>query len=501
MEIRIDTRPARKAGAEALVLLCAKGDPIARAAGALGTAYAAPVAALVARKLFEAGAGQARAVVGARGAGVGTLVLVGLGDPSKAGAEGLKRAMAAGLRVAGDHGARRVAVAFAKGLPRGTSAERAGRALGEAACMSLYRWEGYRTQKSKVAVEAVALLVSAREAGAARRGLSEGRALGEAVCFTRDLGNEPPNVATPRWIGDRAQEMARAEGLQCTILEKDEMERLGMGSLLGVARGSAQAPRLVVLTYVPAGRPKAPAVALVGKGITFDTGGISIKPAAKMEDMKFDMCGGGAVLGAMLAIARLKPAVRVSGLVPLVENMPDGNAYKPGDILKAMNGVTIEVKNTDAEGRLILADALAYAAKHLTPRPQALVDIATLTGACVVALGDQYAAVLGHDDVCGRLLAASEASGDPLWRLPLNDGYRSQIESVFADVSNLGGPGGGVQTGAAFLEKFVDGLPWAHLDIAGLAWTERDAGLYRKGATGYGVRLLVEAVRGWARGR
>lgn len=501
MEIRVDTHPVRATRAEGLVLLATKGESLARATAALGTAYAAPASALAARKLFDGSAGQVRTLVGARGSRVGTVVLVGLGEGGKVSGEGLKRAIASGLRAAGEHGAKRLAVAFAGRAPRGVTPERLGRAAGEAACMALYRWESYRTQKSKVAVEDVALLVAPREAAAARRGLSEGRALGEAVCFTRDLGNEPPNVATPRWIGDRAQEMARTEGLQCTIVEKDEMERLGMGSLLGVARGSAQAPRLVVLTYVPAGKPKAPAVALVGKGITFDTGGISIKPAAKMEDMKFDMCGGGAVLGAMLAIARLKPAVRVTGLVPLVENMPDGNAYKPGDILKAMNGVTIEVKNTDAEGRLILADALAYAAKHVTPRPQALVDIATLTGACVVALGDQYAAVLGHDDVCSRLLAAAEASGDALWRLPINDGYRSQIESVFADVSNLGAGGGGVQTGAVFLEKFTDGLPWAHLDIAGMAWTERDGGLYRKGATGYGVRLLVEAVRGWARGR
>jgi leucyl aminopeptidase len=269
-----------------------------------------------------------------------------------------------------------------------------------------------------------------------------------------------------------------------------------MGSLLGVARGSAQPARLVVLTWAPKTRRRLPTVALIGKGVTFDTGGISIKPAAKLEDMKFDMCGGAAVLGALRAAARLRLPLRVYGLVPLAENMPDGNAYKPGDILKASNGVTIEVKNTDAEGRLILADALVYAAKHLKPRPKALIDIATLTGACVVALGDQYAAVVANQDrLAERLLAASTASGDALWRMPLNEGYRRQIDSVYADVANLGTPGAGVQTGAAFLEKFTSDLPWAHLDIAGMAWTERDAGTLKKGATGFGVRLLVEALR------
>jgi leucyl aminopeptidase len=219
-----------------------------------------------------------------------------------------------------------------------------------------------------------------------------------------------------------------------------------------------------------------------------------------MEDMKFDMCGGGAVLGALRAAARLKLPLRVHGLVPLAENLPDGNAYKPGDVLKASNGVTIEVKNTDAEGRLVLADALAYAVKHLRPKPRAIVDVATLTGSCAAALGDQFAALLANDErLAARLLAASAESGDPLWRLPLVDGYRKQIESTVADVSNLGTPGAGVQTGAAFLEKFVGGLAWAHLDIASVAWTERDAGMLRKGATGFGVRLLVEALR--ARGR
>ncbi len=505
MDIQLDSRPLRALRADGAVLFLAKGEPAAARAGSLGASYRAPVATLVKRRLFEGTLAQTSTVVGGAGGRVASLTLAGLGELKRLDADGLRRAVAQGLRAACDQGARTLLLVLPAGPGRALEPERAARAVAEAALLSLYRWESYRTEKAKTGVDRLTLVVAPRAKAAARRGLAEGRILAEAVCFARDLGNEPSNVATPRWLADKAVEMARAEGLTARVLEKDEMERLGMGSLLGVARGSAQPPRLVVLTHEPKGAGRRgrrmPHVALVGKGVTFDSGGISIKPAAKMEDMKFDMCGGAAVLGAMCAVARLKLPLRVTGLVPLVENMPDGNAYKPGDILRALNGVTIEIKNTDAEGRLILADALAYAAKHVKPRPEALIDAATLTGACVVALGDQFAAVLGHDDVCARLLEASKASGDALWRLPLSDGFRRQLDSVYADVSNLGSPGGGVQTGAAFLERFTDGLPWAHLDIAGMAWTERDAGLLRKGATGYGVRLLVEALRAWPRSR
>ena len=286
------------------------------------------------------------------------------------------------------------------------------------------------------------------------------------------------------------------------------MRSLGMGSLLGVAKGSEEPAKLIVLTYEPRGAQgrrrgrKAPdTVAVVGKGLTFDSGGISIKPAEKMEDMKFDMCGGAAVLGVMQAVARLRPAVRVVGLVPSSENMPDGAAYKPGDILKAMNGVTIEVVNTDAEGRLILADALAYATSKLRPKPSAIVDMATLTGACVVALGSACAGLVSNDDrLAARVFAAGEASGDPVWRLPLRDRHRDQIKSVYADIKNSGGREAGALTAAAFLEKFVAGVPWAHVDIAGMAWTDQSRGVLSKGATGFGVRLVVRMLQSWGRG-
>ncbi len=317
----------------------------------------------------------------------------------------------------------------------------------------------------------------------------------------RDLGNEPGNVATPTFLAETAKRIAQTYGLKLKVFEKDEMASLGMGSLLGVAQGSVQPPKLIMLTYEPANARKADTVAIVGKGLTFDTGGISIKPAEKMEDMKFDMCGGAAVLGVMQAVARIGLPIRVVGLVPASENMPDAGAYKPGDILKASNGTTIEIVNTDAEGRLILADALAYATSKLDPKPKAVVDMATLTGACVVALGSACAGLVSNDDrLAKRLEVAGEASGDPVWRLPLKDRYRDQIKSVYADVKNSGGREAGALTAAAFLEKFVGGVPWAHLDIAGMAWTDSNRGTLSRGGTGFGVRVVVRMLQAWGRG-
>ncbi len=500
MEILVQAVPPARVRDAGAVLLLAKGEDVVRRAGAFGPELRRQARALAARRLFDGSAGQVQTLLSGRGGRVGALTLVGLGEARRVDADALRRAAATGLRAARDQGGAELTLEVPSGPGRAFEPERAAAALVEGGLLGLYRYEAHKTEKSRSQVTRLTLATGPRSRAAVRRGVARGRVLAEATNFVRDLGNEPGNVATPAWVAARAVALAEAEGLEATVLEKADMERLGMGSLLGVARGSAEPPKLVVLTYAPAGRRRVPTVALVGKGITFDTGGISIKPAAKLEDMKFDMCGGAAVLGALAAVARLKLPLRVVGLVPLAENMPDGNAYKPGDVLKASNGVTIEVKNTDAEGRLILADALAYASKHLRPRPRALIDVATLTGACGIALGDQFAALVGNDDrLAEHLLAASRASGEPLWRLPLVDGYRRQLDSVFADVSNLGTPGAGVQTGAAFLEKFVGGLPWAHLDVASMAWTERDAGPLRKGATGYGVRLLVEALSTWSR--
>ena len=304
------------------------------------------------------------------------------------------------------------------------------------------------------------------------------------VEFAREWANRPANHATPTLIGNAAKTLAKHPGIQCQLLGPEEVSKLGMGAFLAVAQGSDQPLRLVELRYNGAPRSQAPVV-LVGKGITFDTGGISLKPAAEMDEMKFDMGGAASVLGVFRALAELRPAINVVGLIPACENMPDGKAVKPGDVVTSMSGQTIEILNTDAEGRLVLCDALTYAARF---KPAAMIDIATLTGACVVALGGLRSGLFASDDVlAGQLLAAGEAALDPCWRMPLDDDYAEGLKSNFADMANVAGRAGGAITAAKFLPRFVADVPWAHLDIAGTAWKGGAA----KGATGRPVGLLV----------
>ena len=319
-----------------------------------------------------------------------------------------------------------------------------------------------------------------------QRALTEAAAIANGVRFARELGNLPPNICNPAYIAAQAKKIADGhDGVTIQVLERDEMQKLGMGSLLGVSQGSANPPKLIVLRWQGGGE-KAKPYALVGKGITFDTGGISLKPGAGMEEMKFDMCGAAGVLGAFLAAVELKLALNLVCVVPAVENMPDGNAYRPSDILTSMSGLTIEVLNTDAEGRLILCDALTYAQKF---EPQVIIDAATLTGACVVALGKHASGLMTKDDeLADQLLKCGNDTMDRAWRLPLWDDYQQQLESGFADVANIGGKYAGAITAGCFLSRFVNGTRWAHLDIAGTAWEEGRKGL----ATGRPVPLLAQ---------
>ena len=324
---------------------------------------------------------------------------------------------------------------------------------------------------------------AARPGVQARFEAARGTALG--IEFARELGNLPPNIATPTYLGQRARLLAREGGFQCQVLGPKEVERLGMGSFIAVARGSQEPLRFIVLKYQGAAAAVAPVV-LVGKGITFDSGGISIKPAAEMDEMKFDMGGAASVLGTFRALAALKPRLNVVGLIPSCENLPDGRALKPGDVVTSMSGQTIEVLNTDAEGRLILCDALTYAERF---EPSAVVDIATLTGACVVALGSVRSGLFSADDELAQaLLDAGESALDPCWRMPLDDDYAEGLKTHFADVANVAGRQGGAITAAKFLQRFARMYPWAHLDIAGTAWRGGAA----KGATGRPVGLLVD---------
>jgi leucyl aminopeptidase len=322
----------------------------------------------------------------------------------------------------------------------------------------------------------------------AQAGLDQARALAAGIEFTRELANLPPNICNPAYIATQAQTFADGQDdkVNCNVLDHVEMERLGFGSLLAVARGSVNKPKLVVLEYKNGVEGDKP-YAFVGKGVTFDTGGISLKPGPGMEEMKFDMGGAAAVLGAFIAAVKMQLKVNLVCVVPTVENMPDGDAYRPSDVITSLSGLTIEVLNTDAEGRLILCDALTYTAQ--TFQPHSIIDAATLTGACVVALGKHATGLMSkHDDLAAELLAAGEETLDRAWRLPLWDDYQIQLDSGFADIANIGGKSAGAITAGCFLSRFTEGQRWAHLDIAGTAWDEGRKGL----ATGRPVALLTQ---------
>jgi leucyl aminopeptidase len=330
----------------------------------------------------------------------------------------------------------------------------------------------------------IAIHVEKADNAQADAALKQGLAIGEGVSFAKDLGNLPPNICTPTYLGEQAKKLAKQYGFKVDVLGKAEIEKLGMGSFLGVAQGSVEPPRLIVLQHLKGKKTQKP-LALVGKGITFDTGGISLKPGAEMDEMKYDMCGAASVLGTFKAIGEMGLAINAVGIIPTCENMPDAGAIKPGDILTSMSGQTIEVLNTDAEGRLILCDALTYAERF---EPSAVVDIATLTGACVIALGHHASAVFSNKDTLAHeLLAAGEAAHDRAWHMPLWDDYQNQLDSNFADMANIGGRAGGSITAACFLSRYAKKYDWAHLDIAGTAWKSGK----EKGGTGRPVPLLT----------
>jgi leucyl aminopeptidase len=361
---------------------------------------------------------------------------------------------------------------------------------------SQFELDKYRTKdKNTKSVETFVLCVEDAEESELKDGLDRGQIIGESMNFARDLANEPPNVLQPTEFARRAQAMAKETGLKCEILDEAKMEKLGMGSLLSVSIGSEQPAKLIVLRYEPkkSTAKKGELLALVGKGITFDTGGISIKPGEGMDAMKYDMSGGASVAGTMRAIGLLKPSVPVIGIIAAVENMPDGKATRPSDIVTAMNGKTIEILNTDAEGRLILADAVAYAEKQGATR---IIDMATLTGAVIIALGDVNTAVLGNDqDLVDEIIECGKEVGENYWQLPVGREYTKGIKSDIADIKNIGpSRKAGTIIGAVFIQEFVDKAKWAHLDIAGTAWADGERPHQAKGPTAVAVRTLVKLV-------
>jgi leucyl aminopeptidase len=412
-----------------------------------------------------------------RSAGIAAprLVLAGCGDGSGRKVHSAVQAAVGALRTSGT---KRLVIC----LPAGAG-EDAVRAAVAATAESSYVYVATKSKPEGRELQRVTIGVA--DASRQQVAFVAAKAAANGIEFARELGNLPPNHATPTRLGEEAKKMAKAHGLQCEVLGPKEVAKIGMGSFMSVAQGSEEPLRFIVLKYQGAGAGDAPVV-LVGKGITFDSGGISIKPSQDMDEMKFDMGGAASVLGTFRAIAELKPAINVVGLIPSCENMPDGRSVKPGDIVKSLSGQTIEILNTDAEGRLILCDALTYAERF---KPRAVVDIATLTGACVVALGGVRSGLFATDDALAvALQEAGDAAMDPCWRMPLDDEYAEGLKSNFADVANVAGRAGGAVNAAKFLQRFTGSYPWAHLDIAGTAWKSGGA----KGSTGRPVGLLVQ---------
>jgi leucyl aminopeptidase len=477
----VDTQTAKGPDAKPEPLLLTVDEAVKSAA-----------AGLLASGEFKAGANETLLLHAPSGLKAKRLLIVGLGKQAKATVSSVRNAAGTAVRFTKPRGIRELVFANPEGgvVPPEASV----RAAVEGAFVGDFDSDTYRSDRKDLSVQSFTVAVGpGPKKSAAEAAFAEGIIIGESQNFTRTLVNEPGNVLTPTEFGKRAAEMAEAVGLTWDISSTEKLRELKMGAFLSVAQGSAEPPALIVLKYEPEGVKDGPVLGLVGKGVTFDTGGISIKPADNMEKMKYDMAGGAAMLGAMRAIALLKPKVRVLCIVCATENMPDGKAQKPGDVQTAMSGKTIEIINTDAEGRLVLADGLTYA-KQLGATH--LIDAATLTGAVAVALGQINAGVFSNDDeTFGKFNTGLATSGEKFWRLPLGDEYADQIKSDIGDIKNTGGRYGGAITAAEFLKVFAEDTPWLHLDIAGLAWNDENKPFIAKGPTGIAVRSIVEWVR------
>ena len=442
---------------------------------------------------FDGRVGQTMVLHGLAGSRV--VIAVGIGDPRKFGPTEARLAAAALARAAGRAGTLATSLADAGRGNRAAIAQ----AVVEGIRLATHRWVELKNDKGGASkLKEVVLTTSAANNAAVTSGVARGITVSDAVCMARDLANMPPAYLTARMIADRAADIAAAAGLQITVYDKDQLANMGCGGILGVNKGSVEPPRMVKLVYTPKSGAKVLKgrkghVVLVGKGVMYDSGGISLKPSdASHAVMKMDMSGAAAVLATMSTLAALNCRIQVTAYLMCTDNMPSGSALKLGDVLTMRNGKTVEIHNTDAEGRLILADGLSLAAES---KPHAIIDIATLTGACIVALGEKVAGVLGNNDaLVGQLRNASSRVDEPIWQLPLVKDYRRLLDSTVADMRNIGGPYGGSITAAVFLSEFVGDTPWAHLDIAGPMKVDGDDGWMQKGATAFGTRLLIDTV-------
>ncbi len=489
MEFHATTSPAGAQRTGCAVIGVYDGGELSAAAAALDAKAGGIVRRVVKRGDFSGKAGEALPIADLGGGRVERALLVGLGPRKDWSRKSLRRAAATAAEWLKKSGARDALLYLTAERPADVDAHQAARLCALAFAAAFYRIPDLKSGKKAPAPRLARLGIVIRERGEAaptKRGLEEAEGIARGMALSRDLANLPANVCTPGYLATRARGMARAhKGLRVRVLEARDMKRLGMGSLLSVTQGSEQPPKLIVLEYRGGKAGQAP-VALVGKGVTFDTGGISLKQPPGMDEMKFDMTGAASVFGAIEAVASMQARVNVVGIIPACENMPSGRATKPGDIFTSMSGKTIEVLNTDAEGRLILCDALTYSRRF---KPRAVVDVATLTGACVIALGAHYSGLFSPDEALRRELEqAGERADDPAWPMPVAEEYAELLKSNFADMANVAGREGGAITAACFLWRFAEGLRWAHLDIAGTAYLTGA----KKGSTGRPVPLLVD---------
>jgi leucyl aminopeptidase len=492
MKINVVAGKIEKQKTGAAIIPVFEDEKLSVIAGRIDKALGGAVQRLIKRGDFKPKAGAVTLLYPDGKIAAERLLLAGLGKKNDFTPDRLRQAAGKAAPFARNSGATDI-VLVADGL--GLEPQEAGQALTEGSVLGLYRFLKYKTNEENgrgKEIQAITLLTeNAASRAVMQKGAKTGEVIAGSVVLARDMVSHPSADMTPAIIAAKAREIARRYGMKVQVLERKQMQKLGMGALLGVAAGSVQPPKFIIVEYRRGG--KKPFIALVGKTITFDSGGISIKPAENMDKMKDDMSGGAAVLGALRTAAELKLPLNIVGLLPATENMPSGSAYKPGDVLRTLSGQTIEVLNTDAEGRLILSDALAYACRY---KPAVIVDIATLTGACGIALGNEASGMLGNNDALKRKIReAGEKTGERVWELPLWDAYHELIKSDIADMKNTGGRAGGVITAAALLSKFVQKYPWVHLDIAATSWTEKDRPYTPKGATGVGVRLLTQFLR------
>jgi leucyl aminopeptidase len=489
MELKAVTGSAGETRSDCVLVGIYESGELSAAAGQLDRRVGKRLSQLVRRGDFSAKLGETQLLAELPHAPAARVLLVGLGPRKNYDRRAYRRASVAAGHALARTGARHALSWLAHEPVNGVDAYYAGRIAAEALAQVLYRIPDLKTgiKPPQPALRRLSIGVASDKARRdAQRGLDDGKGIAAGMQLTRDLGNLPANVCTPRYLAQAARGLARRQrGLKVRVLSRPAIAKLGMGSFLSVTAGADEPPQLIVLEYRGGPRSAAP-VALVGKGITFDSGGISLKDPAGMDEMKFDMCGAASVIGTFAAAAALKIPVNMVGVIPACENLPSGRATKPGDIVRSMSGHTIEVLNTDAEGRLILADALTYVRRF---KPAVVVDIATLTGACVIALGAHHSGLMSADDELAReLVSAGERSDDRTWRMPLTDEYGEQLKSNFADFANTGGREGGAITAAVFLSKFTQGLRWAHMDIAGVAWLTGA----QKSSTGRPVPLLID---------